>query len=140
MGIKGAQSLYANCNSAGDTMKLQIENETLKITGVHELGAGTAIPFRDQVRAAMNPSLKAVEIDLSKTSFVDSCGLGALIAILKSARNQNATVRLVNPTAAIRQILEMTRLHRLFEVITGSAAVAANGRSRSLQSVCGHLG
>jgi anti-sigma B factor antagonist len=114
-------------------MKLQIEDEILRVTGVRELGAHTALSFRDQVRAAMVPSVKAIEIDLSRTSFVDSCGLGALIAILKSARNQNATVRLVNPTAAIKQILEMTRLHRLFEVMT---TAVANGCSRPIQVAC----
>jgi len=97
-------------------MKFEIQDNTLKVTGVRELGVSTAHAFRDQVRAALNGSLRVVEIDLSRTSFVDSCGLGALIAILKSARNFNATVRLLNPTASIQQILEMTRLHRLFEV------------------------
>lgn len=98
-------------------MKLQVQNDVLKISDVRELGAGNATAFRDQVRAALDARLKAVEIDLSKTAFLDSCGLGALIAILKSARNLKASVRLINPTPAIQQILEMTRLHRMFEVV-----------------------
>jgi len=107
-------------------MKLEIQKTTLKVTGVRELGANTAHAFRDQVRAALNASLRIVEIDLARTSFVDSCGLGALIAILKSARACGATVRLVNPTSSIQQILEMTRLHRLFEVVNTFDAVPSN--------------
>jgi anti-sigma B factor antagonist len=118
-------------------MKLQIQNGTLTVSGVQELGANTAHAFRDQVRAALTKSCRVVEIDLSRTSFVDSCGLGALIAILKSARGFDAAVRLLNPTASIQQILEMTRLHRLFEVVN-SADVVPPGFDLQAHKSSGH--
>lgn len=97
-------------------MKVQVNGETLSITGLKELGAANANSFRDQVRAAMTEAQKIVEIDLSQTMFVDSCGLGALISLHKTACSRNGLVRLVNPTPPVQQILELTRMHRIFEI------------------------
>ena len=62
--------------------------------------------------------LAAIEIDLSETAFVDSCGVGALVSLFKTARSHNGgvTVRLLNPTRPVEQIFELTRLHRVFEI------------------------
>jgi anti-sigma B factor antagonist len=98
-------------------MKLQIHGDTLSVSGLKELGAANANSFRDQVRAALGEAQKIIEIDLSQTTFVDSCGLGALISLHKSACSRNGVVRLHNPTAPVQQILELTRMHRIFEII-----------------------
>jgi anti-sigma B factor antagonist len=48
---------------------------------------------------------------------VDSCGLGALVALHKTAAAHGGVLRLINPTPPVQQILELTRMHRIFEVI-----------------------
>ncbi len=97
-------------------MKIQIEAETLRISEIDELGAADANQFRDEVRAALVNGLKDIEIDLGQTDFIDSCGLGALIALHKSACARGGTLRLRNPQPAVQQILELTRMHRIFEI------------------------
>ncbi len=91
--------------------------DTLSITGLKELGASNATSFRDHARAAMTDAHKFIEVDLSQTMFVDSCGLGALISLHKMACTRNGQVRLLNPTPPVQQILELTRMHRIFEII-----------------------
>ncbi|MEO6036549.1 MAG: STAS domain-containing protein [Verrucomicrobiota bacterium] len=98
-------------------MKVQVSGDTLSITGMKELGASNANAFRDHARAAMTDAQKIIEVDLSQTLFVDSCGLGALISLHKLACTRNGQVRLLNPTAPVQQILELTRMHRIFEII-----------------------
>jgi anti-sigma B factor antagonist len=98
-------------------MKIQIQGDTLRITDVRELGAANSNTFRDQARAAMSDAQKNIEIDLSQTSFVDSCGLGTLIALHKTACSRRGMVRLLNPTPPVQQILELTRMHRIFEIV-----------------------
>jgi anti-sigma B factor antagonist len=98
-------------------MKIQIQGDTLHITEVLELGAANSNAFRDQARSAMSATQKNIEIDLSQTSFVDSCGLGTLIALHKTACSRRGLVRLLNPTPAVQQILELTRMHRIFEIV-----------------------
>jgi len=98
-------------------MKVQGQGETLNVSGIKELGAANSQVFRDQVKGAMNEVHKNIEIDLSETMFVDSCGLGALISLHKTTCNRNGTVRLLNPTPPVQQILELTRMHRIFEIV-----------------------
>jgi anti-sigma B factor antagonist len=98
-------------------MKVQAQGETLNVSGIKELGAANSQLFRDEVRGALGDEQKNIEIDLSETMFVDSCGLGALISLHKATCNRNGTVRLLNPTPPVQQILELTRMHRIFEIV-----------------------
>lgn len=98
-------------------MKVHSNGETLNVSGIPELGAANSNTFRDQVRSEFKDQHKNIEIDLSQTMFVDSCGLGALISLHKATCNRNGTVRLVNPTAPVQQILELTRMHRIFDIV-----------------------
>jgi anti-sigma B factor antagonist len=65
----------------------------------------------------MNGGHKNIEIDLSETRFIDSCGLGALVALHKTACGHKGVVRLLNPLPPVQQILELTRMHRIFEIV-----------------------
>ena len=98
-------------------MKTQVRGDTLEISEVKELGAANANVFRDDARKAMTNGQRNIDIDLSQTRFVDSCGLGALIALHKTACDRKGRMRLVNPTAPVQQILELTRLHRILEIV-----------------------
>ncbi len=97
-------------------MKVQTRGDTLAITGLKELAAANSQAFRDQVRAALGEEQKNIEIDLSQMMFIDSCGLGALISLHKTVCGRQGQVRLLYPTPPVRQILELTRMHRIFEI------------------------
>lgn len=98
-------------------MKLHANGDTLRISAVNELSATNSNLFRDEARRAFGEGQTNIEIDLSQTTAVDSCGLGALVALHKSASSRGGTLRLLNPNPAVQQILELTRMHRIFEVI-----------------------
>jgi anti-sigma B factor antagonist len=104
-------------SGADDNMKLQLSTETVSVSDIRELDVNNSNDFRDQVRASMSASQRFIEIDLSETTFLDSCGLGALIALHKTTCSRNGLVRLLNPTPPVQQILELTRMHRIFEVV-----------------------
>jgi anti-sigma B factor antagonist len=97
-------------------MNITSEGSTLQVTGLAELNAANSSAFRDQVRAAIQPQHANVLLDFSQTRFVDSSGLGALISIHKSLCGRGGVVRIHNPTPPVQQILELTRMHRIFEV------------------------
>ncbi|MGZ8898980.1 MAG: STAS domain-containing protein [Limisphaerales bacterium] len=98
-------------------MKVESQGETLNVSGIKELGAANSQLFKDEVKGAFGELQKNIEIDLSETMFVDSCGLGALISLHKTTCNRNGIVRLMNPTPPVQQILELTRMHRIFEIV-----------------------
>ncbi len=99
-------------------MKMEIAEDTVRVSAAKELAAANATAFRDWVRAAMAGPQKHIEIDLSQTTFVDSSGLGALVALHKTACARQGRLRLLHPQPPVRQILELTRLDRVFEVVT----------------------
>jgi len=88
----------------------------MRVGGVTELNAANAGAFRDEIRAALKPETTMVDVDLSQTGFVDSSGLGALIALQKTMTARKGAVRIINPRPNVMQILELTRLHRVFEI------------------------
>jgi anti-sigma B factor antagonist len=98
-------------------MKMQTHGNTLRISALKELSATTANSFRDEIRHVFGDGQANIEIDLSQTTVMDSCGLGALIALHKTASARNGALRLLNPHPAVQQILELTRMHRIFEVV-----------------------
>ena len=98
-------------------MKMEPQGDTLRISGLIELGAANSTEFRDRARTALLESQINFEVDLSETTFVDSCGLGALIALHKTACQRAGRVRLLNPLPPVQQILELTRLHRIFDIV-----------------------
>jgi len=98
-------------------MKIQHQGNTLLISGLTELNAANASGFRDAVRAALTPQITHLDVDLSETRFLDSSGLGALIALHKSVAANQGILRILQPTPTAQQILELTRLHRVFEIV-----------------------
>jgi len=98
-------------------MKIQSDGDTLRASGIAELNAANANSFRDETRQAFGQSQRNIEVDLSQTTAVDSCGLGALVALHKTAAARGGVLRLINPTPPVQQILELTRMHRIFEVV-----------------------
>jgi anti-sigma B factor antagonist len=98
-------------------MKIEAHGDTLLISEFGELDAVHAPNFREQARKAMTDGHCNVEVDLSKTTFIDSCGLGALVSLHKSAASRNGRVRLLHPQPQVQQILDLTRMPLLFEIV-----------------------
>jgi len=70
----------------------------------------TAPRVREAIQTAVNNNQPRVAVDLSGVVFLDSSGLGALIAGLKTAREAGGDVRLVNPTEQVQLVLELTNM------------------------------
>jgi anti-sigma B factor antagonist len=100
-------------------MKLEVNGETLRIGDIRELGADNSQYFREQVQAALPDTLKDIEVDLSQISFLDSCGLGALISLRKTANRRNGKVRLLNPTPRVQMLFDVTRMGKIFDIVQG---------------------
>lgn len=100
-------------------MKMEAQGDTLRISGLTELDATNATDVCSRIRAALHPSQKNIEIDLSQTTYLDSCGLGTLIALHKTACGREGSVRLANPLPPVQEVLKLTRLGRIFEILKG---------------------
>jgi anti-sigma B factor antagonist len=98
-------------------MNIQVQGETLRISDLKELGSANSNDIRDRARAALTSSQKNIDIDLSEIKLLDSCGLGMLISLHKTTCSRQGSLRILNPTPGVLQILELTRMHRIFEIV-----------------------
>jgi anti-sigma B factor antagonist len=53
-------------------------------------------------------------VDLTDVTFVDSAGLGQLVAALKMAVHNNGDLILVNPGESVQDLLRITKLDTIF--------------------------
>jgi len=111
-------------------VKIETLSDRLRVCEVAEISGHTADSFRNQVRSALTDTHKVVEIDLGDTQYLDSTGLGALISLLNTVRPRNGAVRLLNPNQNVQTILNLTRLHRVFEVHCARSQASASEDSR----------
>lgn len=97
-------------------MNIEVKGDTLRVSDLQELGASNSKEFRQEIRAALRDGKRHIELDLSHTSYLDSCGIGALLALHKSVTHRKGVIRLLNPSPPVQQLLELTRMDQLFEV------------------------
>jgi anti-sigma B factor antagonist len=65
------------------------------------------------VAGLIDAGVPRIVVDLVATEFMDSSGLGALIAGLKSARQAGGDLRLARPNEQVRTVLSLTNLDRV---------------------------
>lgn len=100
-------------------MKIEITDDLVRVTDLRELGERQAASFQLEVSAALPACPGLIEVDLGRTASVDCRGLGALVAVLEQAQQRNREARLcvVDPSPPVRQLIELTRMHRIFSIV-----------------------
>ena len=92
------------------------------------LDAASVDAFKAEGRQALESGRTALIVDLSQTLFIDSAGLGSLVSLLKGCRQRSVRLALAAPTPQVCQIIELTRLHQLFDIYDSVAAARADLR------------
>ncbi len=59
---------------------------------------------------------RKIILDLSRVGFIDSAGLGELVACKKRIAERGGDIKLLRPLGQVHKLLVMTLLTRLFEV------------------------
>jgi anti-anti-sigma factor len=57
-----------------------------------------------------------VTIDFRQTTFMDSSGIGALIALMRKLPPLSPSIKLIHPSKSVQKLMEVCHLHRLFEI------------------------
>ncbi len=98
-------------------MHTERKDNTLHVSEISELTAATAPEVKNHLRLHFVDGLMNIDFDCSSLMFVDSSGLGALISMQKLASERGGKLRLLAPKPTVLQVLELTRLHRVFEIV-----------------------
>lgn len=115
-----------------DVFALQTEDRgacvVLAIAG--EVDLGTAPELREKLFELVAEGHRHIVVDLTDTEFMDSTGLGALVAGLKRLRVHHGDMRLVCTTARIRKVFEITHVDRvipMFDNVDAACTDLDNG-------------
>jgi anti-sigma B factor antagonist len=79
------------------------------------LDASNSSSFRSAVLNSIDTFQETVILDLSEVQFLDSSGLGALIAILKT-RNESSELILCGLSQNVERVFELTKMNKTFKV------------------------
>lgn len=101
-------------------MQLKISSRT--VDGILVLTSSGRIVFgeessllRDTVKQAI-PTNNKIVLNLGEVNYIDSGGLGTLVALHTTAHNAGATIKLANLTKRVGDLLQVTKLLTVFDV------------------------
>lgn len=78
--------------------------------------------FRERVKGLLAAGKRKIVLNMSNVSYIDSAGLGTLVATFHSARTQGATLKLANLGSKFREVLQVTKLMTVFDTYENEAA------------------
>ncbi len=78
--------------------------------------------FREKVKSLLAAGKKKIVLNLANVSYIDSAGLGTLVATFHSARSQGATLKLANLGAKFKEVLQVTKLMTVFDTYDNEGA------------------
>ncbi len=81
-----------------------------------QLIVGNRQELKDLVSAALDHGDRRILIDFSRTGYIDSSGLGALVSISKRIREAGGDLRLSGLNEDLRSLFELTKLDTLFAI------------------------
>jgi len=99
-------------------MKLQTEtrDNTLVVTAMMDrLDAAIAIQFKDEMGLACNGGPARVVLDLSNVDFLDSSGLGAVVAVMKLL-TPDQQLELAGMTPNVEKVFRLTRMDSIMTI------------------------
>ena len=101
-------------------MKLNIHDSEvegvsiLNLAGRITLGEECNV-LRERVKHLLASNKKKILLDLGDVNFIDSTGVGTLVASFTSTQAQGGALKLVNLTKKFQETLQVTRLLTVFE-------------------------
>ena len=88
--------------------------QVLTLAGSITLGSGDTT-VRDMVKEMVAGGHKKILLDLAGVTFMDSTGLGEMVAAYSHAKGQQATMKLCSLTKKIDDLMQITQLASVFE-------------------------
>jgi anti-sigma B factor antagonist len=105
-------------------MKVNVRTEgavtLIDLNGKITIGEGDVI-LRDSIEKALKGGATKILLNLSKISYMDSAGIGELVACYKRAREKGGELKLLNPSGKVEDLLQLTKLEEIFETYRDEA-------------------
>ena len=77
--------------------------------------------LREKVKSLIAGGKKKVVLNMNNVTFIDSAGLGTLVAAHHSAKTQGASLKLCHLGSKFQEVLQITKLLTVFDVYNTEA-------------------
>jgi anti-anti-sigma factor len=78
------------------------------------------------IEAQVSQGRRDFILDLHRVTFMDSSGLGALVACFSSIRKQGGAMRLARVSGQVRELIDLTKLTHFFDLCDSDAEVTSS--------------
>ena len=90
------------------------EVSVVDLSGKITIGSGDVV-LREKVNELIDSGKKHILLNLKGVSYMDSAGIGELVACYKRAKECDGVVKLLNPSGKVYDLLQLTKLEEVFE-------------------------
>ena len=73
--------------------------------------------LREAIKRSVIAGHRQFILKMNAVSYIDSCGLGELVCIYTSVRTSGGNVRILAPSQRVRELLDITKLDTIFEIL-----------------------
>jgi anti-sigma B factor antagonist len=92
----------------------------LDVKGRVTLGEGDEI-LKDKVNSLLNQGSRKLVLNLAQVPYIDSAGLGEIVRTFTTVSRQGGSLKLLNLTKRITDLLAITKLLTVFETFDSEA-------------------
>jgi len=82
---------------------------------------GNAVALHRSIRSLVLEKKTQIILNLAGVTFIDSCGLGELVASQVSVENKAGEIKLIGLTDQLRELLKVTRILAVFDTYANEA-------------------
>lgn len=97
----------------------------LHLTGPLTLGQGTS-KLRDLIHDTLESGKKKILLNMSEVYYLDSSGLGELVAAYNTVTRKGGKLKLMKLTRRVQDVVQLTRVYRVFEIFQDEDAAVAS--------------
>jgi len=111
---------------------MQIEQRTsgdvaiVGISGDITLSKGGDVLLKDKIQSLLQQGHRKIVLDMGNVSYVDSAGLGQLVQVYATTSHLGGSLKLLNLTKRLRDLLVLTKLLTVFDAYDSESDAIAS--------------
>ena len=99
--------------------------DVVDLAGKITIGEGEA-DLRREIDDLIEAGRRHIVLSLEKVSFMDSAGLGELVACYKRAVDKGGTIKILRPTGKVADLLSLTKITEILEIFEDEGEAIAS--------------
>ena len=98
----------------------------MQVLGDITLGKGGDVILKDKIQSLLQQGYRKLILDMGAVSYVDSAGLGQLVQVYATTSHLGGSLKLLNLTKRLKDLLVLTKLLTVFDTYESEDAALAS--------------